>query len=530
MNILRSIRRRLRGDRGASLPEVMIAVVVTASVFGVIAGGITSLTGLFTQTTNAAANLRETTVVAMRWRADVRSAVNITNQTPTTATFTLPRAAGACATAQWQSSASGLNVVSTAYPTMSGNTCTGTAGTSTTEQLLRAGSTTAFTFQSVGGRLSTVTLDATPAASGRTPKPVHAVQVPTAMLTFGSGTSSAASVEAVTGLTLMQNPLVTTVAGNGSSGNTGDNGVATAATFNGLRDTVVDSTGNIYIADTVNNKIRKIATNGIVTVYAGSGAAGSVDNTGALATFNQPQGIALAPDGVTLYVADTGSNKIRKIATGAVVTTYSGSGTAGFADNASGGLAQFKAPTGVAVAPNGVVYVADTGNSRIRAIATSTATSTFAGSASVGATNGVGTSATFNGLSGLAVDAAGTFLYVAETTNNDIRAVNLSNQAVTSLAGGTPGFADGTGPAAKLTSPKDVAVVGGVVYVADTGNNRIRAITAAGAVTTVAGTGSAGATNGSASAQFNAPTGLAAGANGAVLVADTSNNQLRSIR
>lgn len=564
MTFLRTLRRRLTAEQGSSLPEVMVAVLVSSAALGVIAGGIVALTSLFSQTSAASASINESTTAAMRWRTDVHNAVAITPQDDKTVVFTVPAASGGCVQSKWVSVTASLTVTTTSYPTLSGTACSGTAGTPTKELIMRSGAAAKFSYQNPAGRVITysagaatlaggtkdpataqatwdaktvtaATLDATPTFTTPTPRTIHSVQVATTILTAGSGTSASATTT-VTSTSLLQNPLTATKVGTGTASHVEGASPATA-TVNAPRDIVVDSAGNTFILDTGNNAIRKVDTAGTVTTYAGSATnvAGATNGTGTAALFKSPQGIALGADGTTLFIADTGNNKIRKVAAGGVVTDYAGNGTATFADNATGTSASFNAPQGVAVSAAGVVYVGDTGNNRIRAIAASApnAVTTFAGTGSAGAVNGTGTtSATFNGISGIALDNAGANLYVTETTNNDIRQIVVASAAVTTLAGGTAGYGDGSGAAAKFTGPKDVTVgVDGVLYVADTGNNRIRAVTTGGVVTTIAGSGIAGAAEGSkAGSQFNAPAGIRALANGSLLVADTGSNKVRSIR
>lgn len=327
---------------------------------------------------------------------------------------------------------------------------------------------------------------------------------------------------------------VTTYAGSGSTGstNTTPPTLATAASFNYPRGITYDGT-NLYIADTLNNQIRMITLlTGAVSTFAGSGAAGSADNTGTAATFDNPYGITT--DGTNLYVADTLSNKIRKIviSTG-VVTTLAGSGATGSADNTVGTSATFYQPHGI-TNDGSNLYVADTLNNKIRKIVISTgAVSTLAGSGTAGFTdNPTGTSATFNQPWGLTTD--GTNIYVADTNNHLIRKIVISTGTVTTLAGIalSPGSTNNPnlGTQAQFDAPRGITTDGTNLYVADSTNHLIRKIViSSGTVSTVAGTGTSGSADlTGTSASFYNPSGITT--DGVSLyVADTSNSKIRKI-
>jgi len=265
-----------------------------------------------------------------------------------------------------------------------------------------------------------------------------------------------------------------------------------------------------------------------VTTLAGSGEQGSGDGAATSATFDGPFGVAT--DGTNLYVADQNNNKIRKVvmATGAV-TTLAGSGTAG-ADEGTGIAATFNRPAGVATDGTNL-YVADSGNNKIRKIVIATGVvSTLAGSGTAGADEGTGIAATFSGPTGIASD--GTNLYVADTGNVKIRKIVIASGVVTTLAGsGAQGAADGAGAAATFWYPYGIATDGANVFVTDAVADTVRKIViATGDVSTLAGSvGDRGSQDGTgAAATFDTPMGVATdGTN--LYVADTYNYKIRKV-
>ena len=275
----------------------------------------------------------------------------------------------------------------------------------------------------------------------------------------------------------LSGPTVSTLAGS-TAGYL--NGTGTGAKFSNPYGVAVDASGNVYVADYNNNRIRKVTRLGVVTTLAGS-TQGNLDGPGAGAQFNNPAGVAVDASG-NVYVADMLNSRIRKVTSDGVVTTLAGS-TDGFA-NGTGTGAKFYYPTGVAVDASGNVYVADIGNARIRKVTALGVVTTFAGS-SYGYLDGTGTAAQFAGPSGVAVDASGN-VYVGDQYNRRVRKVTAEG-VVTTLAGsGAYGSANGTGVEASFNGLFGVAVdASGNVYVADAGNALIRQVTAAGVVTTL---------------------------------------------
>jgi len=268
--------------------------------------------------------------------------------------------------------------------------------------------------------------------------------------------------------------VVTTFAGSGPGHN---NGTGAAASFFSPGAVACDASGNIYVADSNNDLIRKITPAGVVSTMAGTvNVSGKTNATGTSASFSNPAGIAIDASG-NVYVGDAGNNLVRKITTGDVVSTLAGSSLNGNA-NGTGTAASFRAPSGVAVDASGNVYVADYNNSMIRKITAGGVVTTIAGSGNIGTSDGTGTAASFNTPSGIVIDASGN-LYIADTGNSLIRKITSAG-VVTTIAGsvGNPGFTNGTGTAATFTNPAGITIdASGNLYIADSGNNVIRKIT-----------------------------------------------------
>jgi len=311
------------------------------------------------------------------------------------------------------------------------------------------------------------------------------------------------------------------------------------ARFHSPSGVAVDAKGNIYVADTTNHRLRALNLRRTVSTLAGSGVAGFQNHdTGTMASFDSPTGVAVHEDdgNVHIYVADTGNHRIRKITSAGAVSTLAGSGTSGNT-NGMGTSASFNSPSAVAVHEDddGVfIYVADTGNHLIRKIASSGAVTTLAGSGTSGNTNGMGTSASFNSPSAVAVheDDDGVFIYVADSGSHRIRKITSAGD-VSTLAGSESGFRDHKeGTSARFNSPKGVAVdKSGNVYVADTGNNRIRRISPDGGVVTIAGNSMMAFADGRGMccARFSKPEGIAISGFGYIVVADTGNHRIRKL-
>jgi sugar lactone lactonase YvrE len=319
--------------------------------------------------------------------------------------------------------------------------------------------------------------------------------------------------------------IVETLAGNGKPGF--ENGTGAAARFYKPTGVALDASGNIYVADLSNRRIRKITPTGTVTTLAGSGIAGYADGTGTAAQFDGPYGVAVDASG-NVYVADAYNHRIRKITPAGIVSTLAGSGASGFADG-DGIAAKFYAPTGVAVDGSGNIYVADCNNHRIRKISPVGIVTTLAGGSTFGDTDGNVSVARFRRPGGITVDASGN-IYVADTFNGRIRKITSAGE-VSTLAGSTRGFSEGVGTLAQFHDPVGVALdASGNCYVGDEENDRIRKITPDGTVSTLAGGYLAGFTNGSGTdAQFRSPVGIALDASGNIYIADYLNHAIRKI-
>lgn len=341
----------------------------------------------------------------------------------------------------------------------------------------------------------------------------------------GSATSTAASLT-------VSKVGVTTLAGwPGSSG--GADGTGRAARFSGDGGIRTDANGNIYVSDSSTYTIRKVTPAGVVTTVAGiSGKLGSTDGPAATALFAGVGGVAIDTSG-NIYVADSGNYTIRKITPGGMVSTLAGvAGSRGSSDGA-GSAARFYDPQNLAVDRAGNIYVADGMADVIREITPAGVVTTLAGTpGTTGSADGTAGAASFNDPTGIVVDVTGN-IYVADYGNDTVRKI-APGAIVTTIAGSplTPGSADGTGSAANFNGPAGVGVDGsGNVYVADAGNETIRVISPSGFVTTVAGqAGVADSADGLATnARFNTPGDVSVDNSGIVYVADAQNSTVRRI-
>ena len=334
-------------------------------------------------------------------------------------------------------------------------------------------------------------------------------------------------------------PVIQTVAGTGSIGYSGDGGLAANATVYGPNGIAFDSAGNLYIADTYNNRIRKIsASTGLISTVAGNGTFGySGDNGSALSAAISARGIAVDGSG-NIYMADGNHNVVRKVtASTGIITTVAGNGTAGFAgDGGSASSAELNSPFAVAVDSAGNLYIADGGNNRIRKVTSSGTISTVAGNGTGGfaGDGGAATTAELYDPVGVALDSAGN-LYIADQYNGRVRKV--TGGVITTVVGGALSGYVGDGGLATSTSigwTTGVAVdSAGNIYFSDKNAGRVRKVTAAtNLVSTLAGFGTLGY-NGdgitATSAELTYPEGIALDAAGNLYFADNGNNRVRVV-
>jgi trimeric autotransporter adhesin len=334
--------------------------------------------------------------------------------------------------------------------------------------------------------------------------------------------------------------IITTVAGNGTNvGFSGDGGPAIDASLYFPQGIALDGAGNLYIADSGNNRVRMVTPAGIITTVAG-GFQGGFSGDGGPATsaeLNDPVGVALDSAG-NLYIADYGNNRIRKVSPQGIITTAAGNGVYSFSgDGGPATSAQLAVPQEVAVDSSGIVYVADAANDRVRRISPGGVISTVAGNGSQGfaGDGGPATQAELNAPQGVAADSAGN-VYIADGFNDRIRKVSPQGIITTVAGNGTQGFSGDGGPAtsAQLSGPLGVAVdSSNNLYIADTYNNRVRKVDSSGTITTIAGYGTSPGYTGdggpATNAELNGPSGVAVDGSGDVFILDGGYRYVREV-
>jgi hypothetical protein len=335
----------------------------------------------------------------------------------------------------------------------------------------------------------------------------------------------------------LKGQIITTIAGTGVAGYNGDNISATSAQLNYPTGVSIDTSGNIYIAEQTGNRVRKISTSGIITTIAGTGTAGySGDNGEATAAeLNAPTRLTIDDTG-NIYIADQSNNRVRKINTFGIITTIAGIGTSGYGgDNGQATLAILKQPSGLAFDNMSNLYICDVANYRIRKISTNGIITSIAGNGIMGNTGngGYATAAEFNEAGDITSDVLGN-LYIADEISN-IREVNTSG-IINNIAGtGIFGYSgdNGIATAAELNAPTSIVIdISGNLFISDMFNNRVRKINNGSIITTVVGTGTSGY-NGegisATSAELDNPVQITLDKFGNLYIADANNNRIRKV-
>ena len=352
---------------------------------------------------------------------------------------------------------------------------------------------------------------------------------------------SAALLEGCGGTSVVSYGTISTLAGTGKQGYSGDGGAATAALLGTPSCVVVDAAGNVFAADSANHVVRKVSAAGTISTVAGTGAAGYAGDNGlaTAAQLNSPNGCALDGAG-NLYIADTGNNVVRKVANATgLITTVAGTGSAGFSgEGAPPILAELNQPYGVALDSVGNLYISDTKNQRVRKVSfTANTIVTLAGNGTFGY-SGDGGSATAGQLynpEGLLVTSAGDII-VAEEANSVVRKISVATGKLSTLAGSSKyGFAGNGNAAAEalLQGPTSVAMdTAGNLYISDAGNNEIRRVDTKNTIVAVVGDGSSGYVGdgkAASAASMTRPRGVAVSAAGIMYIADTGNFVVRKV-
>ena len=335
--------------------------------------------------------------------------------------------------------------------------------------------------------------------------------------------------------------IITTFAGTGTQGSSGDGEAATSAQLYYPLGVSADISGNLFIADYRNNKIRIVTSTGIITTFAGTGGYGVIGDGGAAtsAQLKGPRGVSADIHG-NVFIADSNNNKIRMVTSTGIITTFAGTGIGGMftGDNVAATSAYLNYPTGVSADVSGNVFIADYGNIIIRMVNSAGIITTFAGTgwpAGSSGDGGAATSAQLNGPCGVSADVSGN-VYFSDYYNQKIRMVTSAG-IITTIAGTGIAGSNGDGGAAtsaQLNGPWGVSSdTHGNVYISDTYNQKIRMVNSAGIITTIAGVGIDGTSGDggvATSAQLNYPYGVSADISGGkVYIADYRNNKIRMV-
>ena len=340
------------------------------------------------------------------------------------------------------------------------------------------------------------------------------------------------------GTNLPDNNLISTLAGDGTANPYGDGGPAVAAALDFPTGVAVDATGNLFIADSLNHRIRRVDTNQVITTVAGGGRGspgfGGDSGPAFAALLNNPTGVAVDALG-NVFVADYFNHRIRRVDPQGIIHTHAGNGVGGYAgDGGPATVAHLHYPAGVAVDPAGNLFIADSGNNRIRCVAPGGLITTVAGNGGAGGggqgDGGPATNAVLYAPLGVGLNARGD-LFIADTSNNHVRRVDAQG-IITSVAGGGSGTDGGLGANAFLYHPRGVACDPfGNLYIAEYGLHRVRRIGPDGIITTFAGNGALAAAGdgGPAARAAVSPAGVACDAGGNWFIADADNNRIRGV-
>jgi sugar lactone lactonase YvrE len=372
------------------------------------------------------------------------------------------------------------------------------------------------------------------------------IATPTAIgdLTATATTSgvSASAIFALTGVTSTApagSGIISTYAGNGTAGFSGDGGAAISAELDQPVGSTMDSAGNLYFADSNNNRIRKVTPGGVISTYAGNGTAGFSGDGGEAtsAELSGPLGIAFDNAG-NLYIAESGNERVRKVTPLGIISTIAGNGTAGYnGDGIAATSAELNNPNGIVVDKSGNVYIGDYFNNRVREVNTAGVISTVTGTGTGGYSGdgGLAINAEVYWPAGVALDSSGN-LYIADDNNSRVREVNPAG-IISTFAGTGYGGYNGDGisaTTAELYAPDRVATdSAGNVYISEYGNNRIRKVNTSGIISTVAGTGTPGFSGDgglATSAEIDTPRGITVDEGGNLYISDADNNRIRKVQ